>query len=780
MNDFYKDIDVVWMPLNGKRPIIPNWQDLNESIDPRDNQNCGIVCGSNSNIIVVDIDTSDDGKAMWDEFKKDLLPNVDDTLIVLTPSGGYHYYFQYDADIPTMAKCVKVNGSKIGVDVRSDKGQVVSAGSIYYSEKPNKKQFNGLKYKFMGDPYMKEIIKVPPLLKDLLLGKKEIIHDEFGWRASIVNKNKHTPILHNHDDVNVDKFTKAVMGLSSERYDDRDNWLKVIFAIGHMANITGKDLSPLAIRFSEQSDKYESEDDVLEKYSKADGKITSGTIYHMLREDNPELYSELTSHNKTNMLNEEQIALAMEMFEKADDDVQENPNIPLLRYYHDAEHIVANRYSLVDIHVWIKHCIFKICNSGKTRWVVKDICPITKKAKLTILDAIPFFAKDDARKIKLKDNDDSLELWKVIRDFCNGAGCSYKQMDCYPYFFEEDKQSYPLVLNTWMGFPQDYTRKEYKSPPFCIQHWIDHFKFVCDGDDTLVNWLAHMIQKPQEKSFNIMMEGKKGLGKSIIFEAIARMLGEDLSCQINNLDNICGTFNSILENKIIVNINECTNFTKKRDENVLKSLCTEKRININRKNQAQYQTNFYGRFLITTNNRFGIRISSDDRRNYCISVNPKYKGNKAYFKPMVDDINSNNKAVFALLFNYLANLDISSFDHTMPKMTQFKQSLIGESVDPIIDYLKEFNQGIRNEHMLNYYKDEKQQCSIINGGMLYSDYKCYMNEQGEPNARIKKKKCFFRFIEDLGFKYKVYYRDGSSTRGFNFNKDDLEKAITSA
>jgi hypothetical protein len=120
------------IPIRGKVPLLPGW-DKTTMINAMDNiKNCinannvGIVCGKSSNIVVVDIDTRENGVEQWHEaIKKNAIPN---TLSIMTGGGGYHYYFQYDERMP-MLHNGKVSG--MGIDFKTDAGQVVGPGGIH-------------------------------------------------------------------------------------------------------------------------------------------------------------------------------------------------------------------------------------------------------------------------------------------------------------------------------------------------------------------------------------------------------------------------------------------------------------------------------------------------------------------------------------------------------------------------------------------------------------------------------------------------------------------------
>lgn len=89
----------------------------------------GIVCGPDSDLLVIDVDTTEghekDGMASLDALEEKYGP-LPETPTVRTPSGGLHYYFKY----PT-GRTVR-NGTSVignGIDHRGDGGFVVGAGS---------------------------------------------------------------------------------------------------------------------------------------------------------------------------------------------------------------------------------------------------------------------------------------------------------------------------------------------------------------------------------------------------------------------------------------------------------------------------------------------------------------------------------------------------------------------------------------------------------------------------------------------------------------------------
>ena len=446
-----------------------------------------------------------------------------------------------------------------------------------------------------------------------------------------------------------------------------------------------------------------------------------------------------------------------------------------LKYCNDASYLLGSNWKAEDVNAWIKSCIFKVNINDIPKWITLDYDNLSNREVMEVQDDPPYWDKSNRKKIQIDGK--PINLSDYIINFCNMPGNYYTNLDNYPYLHEKDNKykNNNNVINMWSGFNYPYTELKHNDIKDSFRHWVSHFKFICNGDDTFIKWLAHGIQRPFEKAFNVQMLGKKGTGKSIIFECISRIYGPRSVLQVSELSRITGDFNALLENKLIVNLNECTNFAKKKEQNIFKSLTTETGIQINQKHKAIYKTSFYGRFLITTNEKFGIEITPDDRRNYCVETPDQHRNDKKYFAPLVQDITSADDTPFRELFNYLANYDISDFSPMNPPSTKLKQQLIKSSINPMFHYLLELVEGERNDSAPVIEEGED---FIVNHKLLYDDYKRYMTEQGEPAQLTKRKKQFDDILEELGLSIKkLRLKDRTRIRGYRFNKLSFKENI---
>lgn len=124
---YYNLYNIVSIPLINKRPFLNEWTKFKTTVHPQYiDQNIGLLCGSISNITVVDIDIKDDGLKIWQKISKDRKLN---TPIARSPSGGYHIYFKYNENIRSSNR-LKIDGNRIGIDIRNDNTMIVAPPSV--------------------------------------------------------------------------------------------------------------------------------------------------------------------------------------------------------------------------------------------------------------------------------------------------------------------------------------------------------------------------------------------------------------------------------------------------------------------------------------------------------------------------------------------------------------------------------------------------------------------------------------------------------------------------
>lgn len=139
------------MPLDGKRPIIGNWQRIGcnvkqvaEWAEKYPAANVGLKTGKRSRLTVIDID---------DPTQRDRVIEVcgASPLEVRTPRSGFHIYYRHDGERNR-------GGILLGVDVRGEGGQVVAPPSIRDDATP---------YRFAANDWF-ALPDLPPLRRGAL------------------------------------------------------------------------------------------------------------------------------------------------------------------------------------------------------------------------------------------------------------------------------------------------------------------------------------------------------------------------------------------------------------------------------------------------------------------------------------------------------------------------------------------------------------------------------------------------------------------------------------
>lgn len=126
-----------WMLHNGRKvPQIRGWQ-LGESFTDEDtvrawwgtnfSHSPGIVCGEQSGIWVLDVDPRNGGDKAIAALIQQYGDLPEDTFMVTTPGGGWHYYFQWSDDVGELRK--HAMSGHAGLDVIAEGGWVAAPGS---------------------------------------------------------------------------------------------------------------------------------------------------------------------------------------------------------------------------------------------------------------------------------------------------------------------------------------------------------------------------------------------------------------------------------------------------------------------------------------------------------------------------------------------------------------------------------------------------------------------------------------------------------------------------
>ena len=248
----------------------------------------------------------------------------------------------------------------------------------------------------------------------------------------------------------------------------------------------------------------------------------------------------------------------------------------------------------------------------------------------------------------------------------------------------------PYVFSIFQGFKYPcLDRIDYSK----IQPFLDFVREVIadnnvDVYEYLINWLSYIVQNPGKKTKTaIVLKGLQGIGKGTFTDTICEMLAGYSASNVTDISELTGTFNSVVENKMLIVLNELKNCGDERGANFnsLKSIITENDIRINEKNQPRRDGDNVANFIFVTNNAYPVKIESGDRRYLVLKVSGKYKGNYDYFTKLISIRES--EEFYSNLLTYFNNKDLHDFLPARIPMTDAKEDIIRASLSVIEDWI---------------------------------------------------------------------------------------------
>lgn len=243
------------------------------------------------------------------------------------------------------------------------------------------------------------------------------------------------------------------------------------------------------------------------------------------------------------------------------------------------------------------------------------------------------------------------------------------------------------VLNLWRP-PVWRADHSLPSPtPF-----LEHLKYLLDGDETaidhLLNFFAHMIQKPAERIGHaiLLTSEAKGIGKSTLGAILRRLVGEQNS-RVAQTKDLKSQFDGWLLGRLLIQVDEVYEAGNWDLANKLKPLITEPTVSVNVKYGPQIEVDNYARFLMFSNHSAPLSIEAGDRRYFIFDSKAQPRSDDYY-----EDLNRyiGTEAGMNAVYTHLTMRDISGFNpFKRPPMTEAKADVIEVSGNPLRVYVVE-------------------------------------------------------------------------------------------
>ena len=355
---------------------------------------------------------------------------------------------------------------------------------------------------------------------------------------------------------------------------------------------------------------------------------------------------------------------------------------------------------------------------------------------------------------------------------------SYKEIKFIPSF--ENNQD---IFNSFKGFC--YEKDEFGSyNDETIEIFKNHLSLLTNHDENsveyLIKYLAHLIQKPQEKPrVGLLFKSKQGYGKDTLMDLLDKLIGKCHIMRTADIDDVFGSYNVGIRDKLVMVLNELEGKNGYSHKEKIKNFITEDKTIIREKYITQYEQINYIRLIILTNNLNPIEVSYDDRRMVIFKAF-HIKPNKEYFDKLHDVINS--KEAVNDIFQYLANYDIEEFEPSKERpKTDAYNDMKEHNTNPIYKFINECFINNKYEDWFDTEvckKHKKKNLFLVKSNNLISEYKKYL-QYLELDFLNVNSKTIKSVLADIGVKRKTARINNTPNMYYEFLVDDLKSQLES-
>ena len=508
-------------------------------------------------------------------------------------------------------------------------------------------------------------------INNKLLNNKIITIDynELLLKKEIVKKTKEE-FVKKESNISIQAYDELLMILPNESFTNYQDWLKYMFLTKSLFGQEGFDIFYKHSLRCDNSNKIDSYTDMKKKYDNLNiiencsNGITIGTAF----------YDAKSNHkNKFNKWFAKHGVREKTLKDKKKEKYQE----------------LKEEFEKDNFYVKKLNCYYKYFEDDKT-YVQYD------KASFSNLHCDKsFIIKHD----EVEKEFDLFNLWNK-----DSEKRSYNDVDFIPSHNFNNKK----IFNSFQGFKLEPNPDEYCEESVNI--FVNHIKYISNDDKEsyqyLLNYLGHLFQKPEEKpDVAIVVKSIPGCGKDLLIDILSSILGNDLVARSGDIsEQIFGTFNPMLENKVILQCNEVEGKDGYKNKEKLKNLITTDKIQINNKNCKLTSYKNCLRTFIFSNNDNPIYVGCESRRFAIYEIEKKQT--REYYNILGSLLK--NKNGLQSIYKYLLEIDINKFDTTSIPDTDAKKRMTEYNKPFIFDYLYDDVIISKNEIGMynNYLHDE--------------------------------------------------------------------------
>jgi hypothetical protein len=359
-----------------------------------------------------------------------------------------------------------------------------------------------------------------------------------------------------------------------------------------------------------------------------------------------------------------------------------------------------------------------------------------------------FYLEDSA--LVCREDDDKLTKWSS-KDACESIGNQYRLSQFglaekisifHPWLRDKERRTLKGIVfepgeeckdyyNLFKGYSASKLPKQEVANNPGVARFVELLSIMLKQEkvhiDYVLNWVAHLIQKPKDTARVppcIIFTGDQGVGKEMFWDFIGkRVLGQSLFYTTDNASrDIYGDFSTALEGRLLVKQEECSGALNRAESGKLKALISQTDATINRKGIQSYSIKKYARIVMTTNEAVPVKIEPGDRRFAIFHMGADKKGQSEWWDETYKLMTENTSAVF----HFLNTRDINGFDVSKFPRTDYHKNLEASEVSPQEQFVK---------HLISAKEEEDYEpLGKMSATQFYKMYKNWCLDNGVPEC----------------------------------------------
>lgn len=297
----------------------------------------------------------------------------------------------------------------------------------------------------------------------------------------------------------------------------------------------------------------------------------------------------------------------------------------------------------------------------------------------------------------------------------------------------------------------------------------NHLYNLCGRDDKIFKYvlmvLSRKVKEPTKLSnVALIFRSVEGVGKDLFFNWFGnKILGSRFYINTSDVNAIYGKFNTSIEDKIVIVLNEAKGKNNYEIDNRIKDNITNKINRIEHKGLNAYEQNNCIQFIYLTNSDNPVKIDPTDRRFVAIDCYNELANNKEYIDDIISEMESGDYD--KVFFEFLMNMKSDNYDFTNNRpITDFFNDLREINIPCVARYLENLL-FLRCE---NQTENTFKSIELLLGFNLFCQDNNFKNEMNMTRFGLEIKK-YKSIIKKRGKKGNIY----------TFNYEELKQELIS-